>query len=303
MPDTPTRITFDGRDSWLFPDGTTVPVVSGADDDGAPDVGELGGASPLEATLAAIDAGEAGDGAPEVGAGSAATGASTAVGGEGDAPRTVAWDEHVALRRENAGYRQKYQPFEQAFGSLDPEVSGALLEVAKMYASDPEAAAARLAEALGVEMPAGEPGPVTEESVRAAVQNELGSFFEQQQQSALQQRQLSEARESIKETARGLGYEPGSKPYNRLLMIARDEFATDEFGDPRAPVDAVKLAASAIAEDFDAMKKATVAEYLKGKDEGGGISAVGSGDAPTTETPIKDLADSRRGFAAALGAS
>lgn len=297
MPDTPIRTVLDGRPVWLV-DGFVLPVISGGDDDGdLSDPGGLGEAS--SAFSAALDdapAGDDGAGAPPPPPG--ADGAPT--GDAGGEPRMVPWDEYVSLRRENATYRQRFQPYEQTFGSLDPEVSEALLGIAQKYGEDPEEAAALLLAAFGIDVPADEAPPtqLTEEALREAMRSEMESYFQQMTRQAEEQRTLAANRESIKSVAKSLGVEPDTKEYRRLLSLARDEFATDEFGDPVPAEQAIRAAHESIMAELSAYEQQVRASFIEGVGDRGGVKVVGAGEATSGEKEITTLEDSKRALRA-----
>lgn len=283
MPEnTPIRTMLDDRPVWRWPDGTTVPVVSGADDD-------LG--DPSAAFAAALDDdGDPGEGAPVASADDPEP--------TGDPePRMVPWDDHVKLRSENADYRKRFQPYEKAFGALDPEAANAFLELASVYAKDPAAATAALAEAFGFDLDGeaggGQPQFLTREDFRA----EMEAFHRQQQQQAQETQAIEAGRDEIRKVAKDCGFEPGTKDYKRLLAIAQSEFATDDFGDQRSPTEAVRLAAESLTGELAEFQRRVVSEYLEGKAKGGGVATTGSaGEAPSTEEPITNLETASRAF-------
>ena len=296
MPDTPIRTVLDGRPVWLV-DGFVLPVISGGDDDGDP--GGLGDAS--AAFAAALD--DAPPAGSDDGAGAppppAADGAPAGDAGGGE-PRMVPWDEYVSLRRENATYRQRYQPYEQTFGSLDPEMSEALLGIAQKYGEDPEEAAALLLAAFGIDVPSHDapPSQLTEEALREAMRSEMESYFQQMTQQVEQQRTLAANRENIKAVAKSLGVEPDTKEYRRLLSLARDEFSVDEFGDPVPAEQAIRAAHESITADLTAYEQQIRASFIEGVGDRGGVKVVGAGEATSGEKEITTLEDSKRALRA-----
>lgn len=293
MPDTPIRTVLDGRPVWLV-DGFVLPVISGGDDDGDP--GGLGEAS--SAFSAALDdPADPPAGDPSAPAAGAAAPPPAAADGE---PRMVPWDEYVNLRRENASYRQRFQPYEQTFGSLDPEVSEALLGIAQKYGEDPDEAAAMLLAAFGIDVPGEEtpPAQLTEEALREAMRSEMESYFQQMTQQAEAQRTLAANRENIKGVAKSLGVEPDTKEYRRLLSLARDEFSVDEFGDPVPAEQAIRAAHESITADLSAYEQQIRSSFIEGVGDRGGVKVVGAGEATSGEKEITNLEDSKRALRA-----
>jgi hypothetical protein len=279
------RVLIDGRPHWQWGDGTLLPVVSGGDGD----------EPPMNAAAAFSEALEqsAGDEGPSA----------QPPGDEQptDAPRMVPWDEHVRLRRENATYRQRWQPYEEAFDGLEDDVRGAFLELARMYREDPEQAAARLLEAFGLAPPtAGEDGPpqyLTRDDFRA----EMDAFWAEQQRRQREQEVVEGARETLRNTAKELGFEPGTRQYRQLLSLAADEFATDELGNPREPAEMIRLAADEIHRGLAEFEKKSIARYLEGKSQPG-VTPVGVGEPGSPEKVPTTLEEASRAFKAAIGA-
>lgn len=291
MPDVPFQTVFDGRPVWQFPDGVMVPVVSGGDDDDFGD--ETTGLS--DAAAAFVESLDD-DSPPEAPPADSAPAPATAApeGAPDGEPRMVPWDEYVALRRENAAHRQRFQPYEQTFANLDPEVSNALLQVAKAYGEDPDEAAAMLLQAFGIDVPgADQPEGLTPESIRAAMREEVAAVLAEQRSEVAQAQALAENREQVKTVARELGVEPGTKAYSRLLRIAKDEFSTDEFGDPVPAEKAIRAAHKSVMDELAEFERATLAKVVEAKGSQGGVRVTGAGEAPSTESEILDLADSK----------
>ena len=289
--------------TYTIIDGIAVPLIRGGSDEG-----DLGGGEEPGSFSDALDAV---GGAPDLGGDPAdgGDGLPPAAQGDGTQRESVPWDEYVGLRRENASYRQRFQPFEQTFGALPEETATAFLELAKLYAEDPDRAAIELARSFGIDVDGGgdtgfegEPQGMTPEQVREAMREEMASFFQQQRSDAQREQELAGHREQIRDTAKGLGYEPDSAAYKRLLTVARDEFSTNEFGDPVPAAKAVELAAQHIARELETFEREAIKKYLAGKDGAGGVSVTTTGDAPSGERPISDLDDSRRALAEFLGA-
>jgi hypothetical protein len=295
---TATRVDIDGRPYWEWPDGRTAPVISGGafvepDAGDAGDAGAAGFADALDGAGGdAGDAGDAGAGGAGAGAGDAGAGAAGAAG-----PQMVPYDVYQRQIRENQQYRERWQPLERAFDGLDDDIRGGFAELAELYKTDPAEAQRRLAEGFGLELP-GQEQP--QYATPADVESAIGNFFAQRDQMQHDAQQTEEARGELRETAKGLGFDPAEseRDYRLLLDVASTEFGQDEWGQPRDVLDALKLAGEAIKADRKTQQDAWAREYLAGKT--GGVTNVASGEAPGTEQLPQDLAGAKAALSSFL---
>jgi hypothetical protein len=213
-------------------------------------------------------------------------------------PEHVPWADHKKLRDENATYRQRWQPLERTFGKLDPEMTQAFQHLAELYATDPAEAQAELRRVFGLE------GPSTDDELGdpdnpPLTRADLEAYFADRDQQREQELAVARGREEIQTAAKGFGYEPGSKEYQRLLSIAYNEFMEDDLGDRRPPAEAVKLAHESITSELEAYSAAERKKWLESKEDG--IGVVTTGGEPGTEKVPQTFKDAKKGLRAALG--
>lgn len=162
------------------------------------------------------------------------------------------------LRRESAEHRVKAQKFGQSFDGFQDDEVEALLDLVQEIKADPKTAARRmsdLVERINEAFP-DEPKaePVTQKDVEALL-NERE-----------RERAADAAVREIEDRAGTLGYTKGTPQYVDLLWRAQNQTNYD-----------LEAAHKAIQAD----RQAVIDEYIKSKQESGGVQVVsGGGDAP-----------------------
>lgn len=111
------RVIHNGRPHWRFANGKLLPVVSGGSDAGTTT--------------------DPGDGSAP---GAAGADGAAAPGAESDQWPEPARQRIDALKQENQGYRQRWEPFERSFGSLNPQDAEAIMGFAHLLGTDPNQA-------------------------------------------------------------------------------------------------------------------------------------------------------------------
>ena len=207
----------------------------------------------------------------------------------------VPWDDHVKLRHENAEYRKKWGPYEEAFGGFDDDGRSGWMDFIKLAQSDPEAARAQMLYSLigedglaalgfgdqqgGEEQYPEQPQYLTREEFQAQLHDEFARREEAQSEEA--------AVAGVEDQAEQLGYEPGSLEYMQLLHLA----LTEHDGDLEAAHQAMGDWRQGIVNDF-----------LKTKSDDGTPSPVTPGMGPGGEQKSpKDISEASKAFGSFLG--
>lgn len=185
------------------------------------------------------------------------------------------------LREENAEYRRRFQPYEQAFGDHDPEVVQGLAELATLMRDDPDSARAVLAEALGLQLPDGEEDPRQQPMTRAE--------FEAWQQQAAQQSTETQVIQGLRDEAKQFGIEADTPQYDSLLAILH-----------RNPELSVEDAAKQMFSGLDDYAKKVIEDYRNGKGQTPRPTTQ-TGAAPSGESEIDDFEKAAAGARAFLG--
>lgn len=143
-------------------------------------------------------------------------------------PETRAYIEK--LRSENKSYRERWQPFERAFGSLDPKDQKTILDLASIVNEDPRTAAAWMAEnasdfarraGASIEELLSTPPPTpTRPSDGPLTAEEVARIVEERTRETQEQIRAEINRERIKRELQDLGYDPASKEAKWLLIEA-----------------------------------------------------------------------------------
>lgn len=176
------------------------------------------------------------------------------------------------LRQESANYRTRAKKFQEAFDGYEEEAVGEWLELATTLRSDPRTAASRfkeLAEAiegqLTPEQAEAVMEQVTDDEVFPSEQPLTKAEFEKMWQQKQQEVETNQLIRQIENEAVDLGYEKGSKQYQRLLYEAS-----------QLPDGSVKKAHEALQAERQAIIDAYVAEMggspspqVPGKNVGG----------------------------------
>lgn len=224
----PTRVGM----TWVWEDGTTVPVVSGGSDTMS-DVSDAVGESPAEdysneRHFGALDddtddsaepddaaQDNEPDGEPAPG-GAAAEGAG---GGEAAASEADPFDDETKdtfprsyvenIRKEAAAHREKAKGYDDAFSGLHDDDASWLLETTKLLKDDPKAAAERFAQAakaLGVEIPEiQEP-----DDDKPLTKADIDRLFAEKEAERQKEQAAERARTEVHSTLKTLGYEDPS---------------------------------------------------------------------------------------------
>lgn len=195
------------------------------------------------------------------------------------------------LRRENAKWRTKAQPYEEVFGDLDDEDRQAWLQIVQLANSGDPDAIQYLGQALGfvgeeppVEEFAEQPQYLTPEQAREIARQEAQEMLaqEREQQSRVQQI------ESIQSRAKNeFNVEPGSDEYVVLLHRANQI-------DPADTPDGDLLKAA--HEQIQAEKQAQWDAFIAQKQQEASNSPTtltGQGQAPSTAQTPKTWAEAR----------
>lgn len=212
-------------------------------------------------------------------------------------PESVPWDDHVALRHENARYKQRYHPIEQAFAGFDDDTRSAMLEFAGMWSKDPEQAFAMLAQLRGYEIDAGAPAP-------DVVTREEWEAWQAQQHDAQESAQLEAEAQAIAAEAQALGVDPSSPAYASLLGayelaldVAQARYESGETPDFEPPtLKAVYDQQIAQLEGFaQQVRDGMVAEKRPGPSP-----TSNTGTAPSETEPITDFEQAKKAAEAFL---
>lgn len=225
-------------DTWVWPDGTTLPVISGGSDVPPAAPGETppaeGAETPPAETPPPADA-PAGDAPPaEDDFHALAEQARTLLAHDGDTipvPRRVVEGWNSEAQR----YRERWQPVERALSVLrDEDRQSYVAWVSDFTGDDPE----RRAEAVkwmrqvlgdGAETPpAGEQPPEFDPLDPASIKNLVDQQVREATAAADRERQIEQARQSMNAKARELGYNPDAPEgdaaraaYEWLLLRAK----------------------------------------------------------------------------------
>jgi hypothetical protein len=263
--------------SWLFPDGSRLPVVSGGD---GPETAPP--AAPPAADAAPAPA-PAADPAPAVDPDPFDTGAD------------MFERKYVEkLRHESAGYRERLRQQEEiakaytdVYGQYSDEERAVWFELAKTFREDPEAAAKRMEEiATAVrgwkqQPPAADPTPPAAPPAdpaadRGLTRAELDQILAEREQAA----ELERLTQGVNDTVRGFGYEPDSVEGIAIMRLA----LTETNGD----LDKAHAA-------WKAREQAIIDRYIAEKEQQGGVTPPAGGSAPSGEKAgPKNLQESSR---------
>lgn len=195
------------------------------------------------------------------------------------------------LRRENAKWRTKAQPYEEVFGDLDDEDRQAWLQIVQLANSGDPDAINYLGQALGfvgeepvVEEPVEQPQYLTPEQAREIARQEAQELLSAQQEQQARVQQI----ETIQSRAKNeFGVEPGSDDYVLLLHRANQI-------DPADTPDGDLLAAAHA--QLQAEKQAQWDAFVAQKQQDAANSpttVTGQGQAPSTAQTPKTWAEAR----------
>lgn len=245
--------------TWLFPDGTTLPVVSGAD---GPEPGSEGAAGAEGAEGTTPPAGSEPD--PF----------------ENTAVETFDRSYVEKLRNEAAAHRTKAKSYEQAFEGWDEGDQQVWLETVQLARLDPKAGAERLRQIT--ELLAG--GATPQEAADQVDGKEPEYLTKEEVDRLLQERDekahIDAQVQKIAAKAESLGYEKDSPSYTQLLVLARDVYK----GDLDKAHEAIKAERQKVIDDYLAEKAAAADAHIP----------LRRGGAPASEIKdIKDFKDSR----------
>lgn len=199
------------------------------------------------------------------------------------------------LREEAASKRTAIKPYEEAFGSYDPEEQEIWFQLAKTMQTDPESAAEAM-EAIvnGIrglnQSEIEKPTPETQAAPAKSeflTQEDLDSALSAREQKLALDREIL----SLNAEVAGLGYKPGTPEYNDLMWRAANQTNHD-----------VQAAHAARSTEFET----AITAYLEGKakDASGSPRVVSTTGAPTGDaSPIKTFADARAATEARLAAA
>lgn len=203
---------------------------------------------------------------------------------EPEHPETVAWDEHVKLRHENAEYRKRWQPIEQTFDGIHPDDAAALLDLAKTYKEDPRQAAEimrQYADALSAER---EAAGVPEGGEQKYLTPEEFDRRWAERESKQRNDQLVA---DIEREAQTLGYTPGTRDYVSLLHAATNETNGD-----------IKKADALLKSE----RQRIIDEFVAAQAKGSTVTpAPQTGVAPSGERVIGGLDDADNAFRESMG--
>lgn len=267
-----------------------------------------------------VESGEPGTGQEDLAEGAQAVPEAPAGDPAPDRPGRVPSDYERELRAENAKYRERFEPFEKAFGELDDQARADLLEagpglgadlitlakaakglvpqdrayIADVMASiptDPAGAAEKLSKAAeilrGGDQQAAEPDEDLDPDDFATIGG-VEQMLERREAEAAKAAQAREDRATIRDEMKQLGYDLDSKDplessrVSALLKAA--EFAPD--GDLRAAIQAGHKV-------LDGWEQKIRDEYVESKRKDGDRPAPpgGSGSAPSAERTLETLED------------
>lgn len=157
-------------------------------------------------------------------------------------PQSLA--EVKRMRQELKGYRERYSPYEQAFGKMDPGDAQAVLGFVELLQQDPAAAAQwmrtnadRLSPAQEKAMEAAAQQAGAPEAAPSAAEEEFDPYdpaqidkrIEERAKALLDERLKADREQEeqqrfvaqIQQTAKDLGYSPGTSDYEHLLVEAK----------------------------------------------------------------------------------
>lgn len=204
-----------------------------------------------------------------------------------DHPDSVPWDDHVALRHENAEYRKQWSPYEKAFAGYDDESRDAWLEFFNMAREDPDGATAYLASILGLQP--GEEPEVGAEEQQPLSREEMLALLEQRDAASAEERAIEE----VERKAESLGYtltDDEGRP-NRDYIDLLHRTVHEHDGD-------VAAAHEARLTDVENLKKQLRDETLRRKAGDTTPTPVpAGGGGPSDEVEITDLKQSRAALA------
>jgi hypothetical protein len=299
--DTPDLTYTRQGNTWLFSDGTTIPVVSGGIDEGgataAPDINTY--LDNLDAAGALVDEPAEGKTPP---APAPAPAPATPPAPTGDAPTDDPFDKGAdsfdrayveKLRQESARYRTEAKTFKEAFDGLDQGDQQAFLELAQLYKTDPNAAGKWMREngdALLAAIGGSEEPPIpTGDDDKPLTRAELNKILADQERS----RTESAAVQSVNQQVTELGLDPASHAGKALMLRALDEHDGD-----------IAAAHKAITDEQAAAKKAAIDEYLAGKAAGADTPTpvIGSGAAGEADKKPANVTEATQMLLARLNA-
>lgn len=232
---TPTRLFIDGRPHWLFPDGTTLPVVSGGDgpeDDPVEDAPAADTAADTPPADVSADADT--DPAPaDVDADFDAT--------PDDAlPDMLPRAAVVKARKDAQRYRERAKTYEEAFDGIDEADRGFFLDLAAAYkqavTSGDTARALELADHFRSTLTPAEQAAVTAAAAadpptpgddRPLTRAELDAYLAEKEAAKAAADAEAKALQDIHDEAKTLGYEPDTVEYRLLLTVATTEPAAE----------------------------------------------------------------------------
>lgn len=300
---------------WIFPDGTTLPVVSGGSDVMA-DVtaGDVAGAVAAEPADMPTGA-PAPDGQPaepvEQDLSLDEIEAAIEAMEKDESTPDASLKEMQKLRRQVARHRAEGAAMKDAFDGLEEGNRTAILNFAKTLQTDPQAAFDWLVNSAmvmagdqwpaiiktylpdGTEQvevtdsaPADQPefDPRDPESIAAYVQKQVEAGIAQYQTAVQESQRVAEQTALIDSTLKDLGYEGGpTSPTVKALLLQAKEIGGD-------PIEAIKKAHEAL----EAEKEQQFQQYLEKKAAGSGQSVPTNGQAAGGNTTTDDLSRDER---------
>lgn len=273
---------LEGR-TWIFPDGTRIPLVSGGSDIQTFDqaaAGAFGGESGGDTGSAGAPPADATPGAAPAGVPAAPP------DGASQGYIKHLQDESYNYRQQAAQFRQAAEGWEKASRGWHPDDRSVILQAIELGATDPSAAAnvfLQVAAALQQQgaTPPPPPQPLTEQR--------LMEIFQQRD---MQEKVQAETR-TIQQEATELGFPPGTPAYGALLNLAHNQFDND-----------LGAAAEAIRALAQQMRDQSVADYNQQKQAQAGqlppAAPQGAQGTPSAEPP-KTIAEAEQKLRASLG--
>jgi hypothetical protein len=267
----PTRV----GSTWLFPDGTTVPVISGGDGPEDAPAAPAAPEAPADAGPdldAILDRGFAAETPAEPAAPAAPSATETPAASAPETPAPEAaktglealpeeWQKEVLDAREEAKrYRLRAKDFNEITDGLDADSQAYLLDLNRALVSDPARAKEMLAELLS-DTPADPATPAPTDPTAAPLTeqrllellNERDAQAKAAETAAQAKAEQDKALAAIDEKATALGYEPNSVDYVELLHLA----VNDHEGDLDKAHAAVQARRQKIIDDYVAGKGQT----------------------------------------------